>query len=111
MAATVANSELLARGKYTLYYCEVTLDSAYAASGESVNFKTTLGLGHVQAVFVSDAEGYHVEPNASTPSSTWLFKVFVSNTPDTNSATATPLEASVGRDLSAVTIPCLVVGR
>lgn len=109
MAVSYANTEILYRGRTTQIYTEVTLDSAYASGGETVT-ADQFGLRTIKAIFPADAEGYVVEPVKSTDS-TWLLKVFVSHTPDTNSATAAPLESSVGRDLSAVTIPLLVFGN
>jgi len=109
MAATYANTEYIFRGSRTFVYTEVTLDSSYAAGGESIA-ANQIGLGTIKAIWPSHAEGYIIEPVKSTDT-TWLLKVYVANTPDTNSATATPLQSSTGRDLSAVVIPLLVVGN
>jgi hypothetical protein len=108
MPASYANTEILYRGRFTQIYTEITLDSSYAANGESIT-ADQLGLRTIKAIWPSHAEGYIVEPVKSTDS-TWLLKVWVSSTPSTNSATAAPQQSSTGRDLSAVTIPLLVVG-
>lgn len=109
MAVSYANTEILYRGRTTQIYTEITLDSSYASGGETIT-ADQLGLSTIRAIFSSHAEGFAVEPVKSTDS-TWLLKVYVSSTPDTNSATATPLLSSVGRDLSAVTVPILVFGN
>jgi len=108
MAVSYANTEILYRGRTTQIYTEITLDSSYAAGGEEIT-ADQLGLSAIKAVFPAHAEGFEVEPVKSTDS-TWLLKVYVSSTPDTNSATATPQQSSTGRDLSTVTVPILVFG-
>jgi len=109
MPASYANTEILYRGRFTQVYTEITLDSSYAAGGEEIT-ADQLGLRTIKAIWPSHAEGYIIEPVKSTDT-TWLLKVYVANTPDTNSATATPLQSSVGRDLSTVVVPILVFGN
>lgn len=109
MAVSYANTDIIFRGGRTFIYSEVTLDSSYAASGETIT-ADQFGLRTIKAIWPSHAKGYIVEPVKSTDS-TWLLKVYVSHTPDTNSATAAPLQSSTARDLSAVVIPLLIVGN
>lgn len=105
MAVTYANGEIISRGKYTLYYTEITLDSSYATSGEAVN-AADFGMKIIKAIFPAHAEGYEVEPVRSTDAA-WLIKVYAFST-NTNTVAS---EIVSGKDLSAVTIPCLIVGR
>lgn len=109
MAVSYANTEILYRGRTTQIYSEITLDSSYASGGETVT-ADQFGLRTIKAIIPAHAEGYVVEPVKSTDS-TWLLKVYVSHTPDTNSATAAPLQSSTARDLSTVTVPVLVFGN
>jgi hypothetical protein len=108
MAVSYANTEILYRGRTTQIYTEITLDSSYLAGGETVT-ADQFGLSNIKAIFPSHAKGYVVEPVKSTDS-TWLIKVYVSSTPDTNSAVAAPQQSSTARDLSAVVIPVLIFG-
>ncbi len=105
MAVSYANREIVSRGRYTLYYVEITLDSAYAASGEAVA-AADFGFSMIKGIWPSHAEGYVVEP-VRTDDDSWLIKVYSFST-STNTVGA---EIVTGKDLSAVTIPCLVLGR
>lgn len=109
MAVTITNREIISRGSYTLYYADITLDSSYASGGESVN-AADFGFKIIKGIWPSHAEGFLVEPVRSSDTA-WLLKVYTALTPDTNSALSTPGESSTGRDLSTVTIPCLILGR
>lgn len=105
MAVTIANRESLYRGVYNLMYAEITLDSSYATAGESVA-ASDFGFGVIKAIFASHAEGYTVEYVRSSDTA-WLIKVY-GETATTNTIAA---EMVSGKDLSAVTIPVLIVGR
>ena len=109
MAVTYANTTILYRGPYTLIYTEVTLDTSYPADGESI-VPADVGLREFAMILPASSEGFTVEAVRSSPTA-GLIKVFASLTPDTNSATSVPLESSVGRDLSALTVDLLIVGR
>lgn len=109
MAATAANTEYVARGTWNLVYTEITLDATYASGGESIS-ADLFGMKVIKAIWPASADGYICDPVRSSDT-TWLMRMYVAGTPDTNSALATPLQSSVGRDLSAVVIPCLVLGR
>lgn len=104
MAVSYANREFMFRGTWNLLYVEITLDSSYAASGESIA-AADFGMTVIKAVNPFSAEGYVVEPVRSSDTA-WLIKVFASGA-NTNTAT----EIVTGKDLSAVTIPCFIVGR
>lgn len=105
MAVTIANREIISRGSYTLYYAEITLDSSYAASGEAVD-AADFGFKIIKGIWPSHAEGYIVEPVRSTDAA-WLIKVYSFST-STNTVGG---EIVTGKNLSAVTIPVLVLGR
>ena len=104
MAVAYANREIVSRGRYTLYYVEVTMDSAYAAGGEAIAAED-FGFKMILGIWPSHAEGYVVEP-VRTDDDSWLMKVYASG-----AATNTATEIVTGKNLSAVTIPCLVLGR
>ena len=106
MAVTIANNEIISRGRYTFMYSEITLDSAYASGGEAVE-ASDFGYTVIKGIWIADdPAGYTVEASR-TDDDSWLLKVYsFSNT------TNTVLGGIVtGKDLSAVTIRCLVLGR
>lgn len=105
MAVSYANREILYRGTYNLYYVEITMDSSYAASGEAIA-AADFGFTVIRGIWPSHAEGYTVEP-VRTDDDSWLMKVY-GESANTNTIAA---EMVTGKDLSAVTIPCLVLGR
>ena len=109
MALTFAARDTLYRGPVTLIYVELTFDSSYAAGGETVN-ATDFGLTTILGVIPIITAGYDVTYKKTT-AATGTFQMFASLTPDTNSAVSAPVESSAGRDLSALTIPCIVVGK
>ena len=88
-------------------YAEVTLDSAYAVGGESVN-ASDFGLATIKAVFVAHNEdGYSIQANIASGGGSVAFKVWVWGNASTSAAT--PFESSV-KNLSAAVIPVLVRG-
>jgi len=105
MAVSYANREILSRGTWTTYYVEITLDSAYAAGGEAVTAQD-LGFTVIKGIWPSHAEGYTVE-FVRTDDDSWLIKVY-GEAATTNTIAA---QMVTGKDLSAVTIPCMIVGR
>lgn len=105
MAVSYANRETISRGTYTLYYVEITMDASYAASGEAITAQD-FGFTVIRGIWPSHAEGYTVEP-VRTDDDSWLMKVYAFST-STNTLGG---EMVTGKDLSAVTIPCLVLGR
>jgi hypothetical protein len=105
MAISIAERESLFRGRYTFMYAELTLDSSYATSGESLA-AADFGFGVIKAIFASHAEGYTIEFVRSSDTA-WLVKVY-GEASTTNTIAA---EMVSGKDLSAVTIPVLIVGR
>lgn len=106
MAATIANRHIIHRGKFSLMYAEVTLDSSYASGGESVA-AADFGMTQILGMFpAGNTAGYVFECTRSTDIS-FLIKVYsFSNT--TNTVVG---QIVTGKDLSAVTIPLLIVGR
>lgn len=105
MAVTYANTEIVSRGKYTLIYTEITMDSSYAANGEAVN-AADFGFAMIKGIWPASAEGYTVEPVRSTDLA-WLMKVYAFS----NSTNTVLGNIVTGKDLSDITIPCLVLGR
>lgn len=104
MAVSYANREILFSGSWRLLYVEITLDSSYATSGESIA-AADLGFKVIRAIFPAEGGGYVVEP-VRTDDDSWLLKVY-----GYSSSTNTATEMVSGKDLSSVQIPCLVVGR
>lgn len=106
MAATIASRHILHRGKFTLMYAEVTMDSSYASGGEAVN-AADFGFSQILGMFTAgNTAGYMFECTKSTDTQ-FLIKVYsFSNT--TNTVVG---QIVTGKDLSAVTIPLLIVGR
>lgn len=106
MAATVANQEIVSRGTYTMKYAEITLDSAYLTDGEAIE-AATFGFAVIKLIIIQDdPAGYTIE-SVRTDDDSWKIKVYsFSNT--TNTVLGNIVS---GKDLSAVTIRCLVVGR
>ena len=104
MAVTYANREIVSRGTYTLYYVEITMDSAYVTAGEPVA-ASDFGFKMIKGIWPSHGEGFFVEPVRSSDSA-WLLKMY-SNSASTNTA----VEFASGLDRSGITIPCLVLGR
>jgi hypothetical protein len=105
MAVTYANREIISRGTYTLYYVEITMDSAYAADGEAIA-AADFGFKVIKGIWPSHAEGHIVEPVRSSDTA-WLMKVYAFS----NSTNTVLGNIVTGKDLSAVTIPCLILGR
>lgn len=110
MALTYANNSVIYRGPVTLIYTEITFDSSYAAGGETVDGPKDFGLAQILGIIPIITAGWDVTYK-KTDASSGTFQLFASLTPDTNSATSAPLEASVGRNASSITISCIVVGR
>lgn len=109
MAITWANVTRMYRGPFSLVYAEATLDSSYAAGGETVT-ATDIGLTTIKALIPTATSGYDATYSKTNDASGKL-AVYASLTPDTNSATSVPLDSSVGRDFSTLTISCLVIGN
>lgn len=109
MAITWGGVVRMYRGPFSLVYAEATLDNAYNAGGETVT-ATDIGLTTIKALIPTNTAGYNATYSRTNDTSGKL-AIYASLTPDTNSATAVPLDASVGRDLSSVVITCLVVGN
>ena len=105
MAVSYANQEYMYRGAWNLLYTEITLDSSYLTGGEAVA-AADFGFTVIKAIFPSHAEAYTVEMVRSSDTA-WLIKVY-GETATTNTIAA---EMVSGKNLSAVTIPCLIVGR
>jgi hypothetical protein len=105
MAVSYANREAAHRGTWTWYLVDITLDSSYATSGEAVN-AADFGFTVIRGIWPSHAEGYTVEMVRSSDSA-WLIKVY-GETATTNTIAAEMVSA---KDLSSVTIPCIVIGR
>lgn len=104
MAVSYANREIIVRGTYTLYYVEITMDSSYASGGEAI-VAADFGFKTIKGIWPSHAEGYVTEFER-TNDSDWKVK-FYAFSPNSNTAIA----MVTVKDLSAVTIPCLVLGR
>ncbi len=106
MAVSVANRHFLFRGQRTLMYAEITLDSAYASGGEEIE-ASLFGFKAIDGIFPAGNTSGYVFEFTKSDFNTFLCKVYsFSNT------TNTVLGAIVtGKDLSAVTIPVLIVGR
>ena len=109
MALSYANTAIQYRGPVVQLYTEATFDSSYASGGETVN-ASDFGLSQLLLVIPIAKDGYNVTYKKTNETS-GVLRVFASQTPDTNSAVAAPLEASVARDYSTVTAYCLVLGR
>lgn len=104
MAVTYANREFMFRGTWNLLYVEITFDSAYAASGEPIA-AADFGMTVIKGVIPFHGGGYVIEPVRSSDTA-WLLKMYAYSS---NSNTATQLVT--GKDLSAITVPCFIVGR
>lgn len=88
-------------------YAEITMDSAYASAGETVNARD-FGLQFFKAIFTAFSEdGYITSVVLSSDKTSALIKVWV--TINTTTSQASPTDASV-RDLSNMVIPVLVRG-
>lgn len=105
MAVTYANGEIVSRGKFILYYTEITLDSSYASGGESIA-ASDFGFAFIKGIWPASAEGYTVEAVRSSDTA-WLMKVYAFS----NSTNTVLGNIVTGKDLSDITIPCLVLGR
>lgn len=103
MAITIANQEIVWRGARTIRYAELTMDSSYLTGGESIN-AADFGLSVILGVFPSHAEGYVIEMVRSSDTA-WLVKFYAYS-----SNSNTTIEMVSAKNLSAVTIPVLVVG-
>ena len=104
MAVTYANGQIINRASWTEYYVEITLDSAYATGGETLN-ASDFGMTVIQSITPQSAEGFVVEP-ARSSDSVWTLKLYAwSNT------TNTAIEMASGVDRSGITIPVVVRGR
>lgn len=104
MAVTYANREILFRGSVTMYYVEITFDSAYATAGEAIN-ASDFGMAMILGINPFSAEGFVVEPVRSSASA-WLLKGYA-----WSGSTNTAIEWASGLDRSSVTVPCIVIGR
>lgn len=104
MAVTIANREILYRGTYTLMYVEITMDSSYATAGESIS-ATDFGFSVIKGLWPSVTGGYVVDAVRSSDTA-FLIKYWAAG-PNTNTAT----ELVSGKDLSAVTLRCMILGR
>lgn len=104
MAVTVANTNIIFRGPYSLVFTEVTLDSSYAVGGESLT-PSMFGLAEINMVIPGSSEGYAVEVIKSSPTAYLLQAFAISN------STNTALEFSSGLDRSGVTVDLLIIGH
>lgn len=109
MALSYSNRKTIYRGAYQILYTEATFDSSYASNGETVN-ASDFGLGTILSVVPTATAGYNVQ-YVKTNDTTGTLRVYASITPDTNSATAAPLQSSVGRDFSTVTAALVIYGQ
>ncbi len=109
MALTLGGVTRLYRGPITIVYVEYTFDSGYAAGGETIT-ATDIGLQSIKSLWPTVTAGYNVT-YAKTNDQSGKLAIYASLTPDTNSATSAPLDSSVGRDYSLITVSCLVVGN
>ena len=109
MALSYANTAVIYRGPIITLYTEATFDNSYASGGETVN-ASDFWFGQILAIVPVAKDGYNVTYK-KTDDKTGVLRVFASQTPDTNSATAAPLEGSVARDYSTVVAACIVYGR
>lgn len=110
MALTWANFHTMYRGPRTQVYAEATFDSSYAAGGETVNASDIQGLSSILMLIPSANSGYNVTYSKTNDTSGKL-ALYASQTPDTNSAVAVPVDSAVARDYSNITVACLIVGR
>lgn len=109
MAASVANVESNPIGGPggVWKYAEITLDSSYAALGETIN-AADFGFKFFKAIFIAHQEdGYSIQAVQSSDKTTALIKVWVWGNASTSAAT--PFDSSA-KDLSAMVIPVLVRG-
>lgn len=104
MAVTYANREIIFRGSVTMMYVEITLDSSYTTSGETI-LASDFGMGMILNIWPASADGFAVDAVKTTPAS-WLLKAFA-NSASTNTVT----EFASGLDRSGVTVNALVIGR
>lgn len=109
MALSWANVTVMYRGAKTMVYGEVTFDSSYAAGGETVN-ATDVGLTTIDILVPAATRGYNVQ-YAKTNAAAGTLAIFASATPDTNSATAAPLDSAVARAYSTVSVSCFIIGN
>ena len=109
MALSYANEKFIYRGHYTIKYSEVTFDSSYASGGETVS-ASDFGFSQILAVIPTASAGYNVQ-YTKTDDGSGTLKVFASSNPSTNSATAVPLDSSIGRNYSSVSASLIVIGR
>lgn len=109
MALSYANVDDIYRGKYRIVYADATFDNSYASGGETIN-ASDFGLAQILTIHAASKEGYNVR-YVKTNDTTGSLKVFASFTPDTNSATAAPIDSAVARDYSTVTAALVIYGR
>lgn len=105
MAVTFANREIVNSTSWKLMYVEITLDSSYLTGGEAVTAKD-LGFSVIRGIWVDDTSGGYVVTTNRSSDTSWTIKVW-----GYSSATNTSAEMVSGKDLSAVTLRCLVLGR
>lgn len=108
MALTWANVTKIYRGPLSIVYAEATFDSSYAAGGETIN-ASDVGLTTINTLIPTATQGYNVQW-AATNATSGKLAIYASLTPDTNSAVAAPLDSSIGRAYSTVSVQCLVIG-
>lgn len=104
MAVSYANREILISQTWRFEYVDITLDSSYAASGEPIA-AADFGFTVIKGVIPFHCGGYVIEPVRSSDTA-WLLKVYAYSS---NSNTA--IQLVTGKDLSAITVPCIIIGR
>lgn len=108
MALTWSNVNKFYRGPLTMAYADVLFDSSYAAGGEAI-VPADCGFTTVLAIWPCATAGYNCTYSKTNDVSGKL-AIYAASTPDTNSATAAPIDSSIGRAYSTVTISVIVVG-
>ncbi len=109
MALTYANQKTIYRGSHTVIIVDATWDNSYAAGGEVIN-ASDVGLVTINVVIPTATAGYNAVYSKTNDASGKL-AIYPTINPSTNSATATPVDASAGRDLSTVVATLFIVGR
>lgn len=108
MAITWSSITVMYKGPRTFVYADAVLDSSYAAGGEAIA-PGDLGLSEIHALWPVATAGYNATYSKTSPTAGKL-AIYAALTPDTNSALSAPLDSSVGRAYSTVTISCMVIG-
>ena len=104
MAVSYANREILISQNWRFEYVDITLDSSYATSGEPIN-AADFGFTVIKGVIPFHCGGYVIEPVRSSDTA-WLLKVYAYSS---NSNTAVELVSA--KNLSAITVPAIIIGR